>query len=309
MNIRTVALVLLSFLPPAFPWNATGHRVVASIAYDHLTPAAKRRVDMLLTLHPDYAVLLTRDAPADPVARARAAFLAASVWADEIKSDNRYYDDTRANARPTPLLPGFSDMARHTNWHYIDVPFSPDGTPLVQPAPPNALTELNRILKELAHPASDQMAAYDIPWLIHIEGDVHQPLHCTGRFVSSQPKGDAGGNNVFVTPGRNLHFIWDDAAGMDASNEYVNRFAAGITAEFVHQRGEHPRLSRQPKVWIREGFLLAQREVYTFGPETGSREHPIPLSERYVENTRQVARTQLAVAGFRLAGILNEKFR
>ena len=38
-------------------------------------------------------------------------------------------------------------MARHTNWHYIDIPFSPDGTPLKPPQSPNALEQLRRILK------------------------------------------------------------------------------------------------------------------------------------------------------------------
>ncbi|MBV8846896.1 MAG: S1/P1 nuclease [Bryobacterales bacterium] len=303
-------LAVLLFLSPAvFGWNATGHRIAAAIAYDHLTPAAKQRVDALLEKHPDYATLFIRDAPAEPEARARAAFLAASVWPDVIRGDSRFYDDTRENAKPTPLLPGFPYMARHTNWHYIDIPFSPDGAALEAVKPPNALTELRRILKEINQPGNDLVASYDLPWLIHLEGDVHQPLHCTSRFVQSQPKGDAGGNNVFVTPGRNLHALWDDAAGSDASDAYVNRFAAEITAEFVKRRGRHPRVSKDPKRWVREGFELAKSDVYTFGSGTGSREHPLALPEQYFADARRVARRQLALAGFRLAAILNEQFK
>ena len=306
---QTIFILLLSLAPVASAWNATGHRIVAAIAYDHLSTAAKQRVDALLQKHPDYPTLLTTGAPAEAQARARAAFLAASVWPDVIRNDDRFYDDTRENAKPTPLLPGFPYMARHTNWHYIDIPFSPDGTALDPVKPPNALTELRRILKEINQPGDDLVPAYDLPWLIHVEGDVHQPLHCTSRFVKSQPKGDAGGNNVFVMPGRNLHAFWDDAAGSDTSDAYVNNFADEITAEFTQRRGQHTRVSKDPKHWIREGFELAKREVYTFGPETGSREHPIPLGEEYVSNTRRVARTQLAVAGFRLAAVLNEIFK
>jgi len=62
-----------------------------------------------------------------------------------------------------------------------------------------------------------------------------------------------------------------------------------------------------PKKWVEEGFDLAKREVYTFGPETGSREHPLPLPAGYEENARRVARVQLAKAGFRLAAALNAK--
>ncbi len=297
MHRFRLALLLLA-LPlqaPLQAWNATGHRIVCAIAYDRLNPKARARVDELLSQHPDFNALIGRD-----------AFLAASVWPDTIRGDNRFYDDTRANAQPTPLLPGFASlgflsMARHTNWHYIDIPFSPDGTAL-EPAPsPNALIELRRILKEA------NLSAYDLPWLVHLTGDVHQPLHCASRFTKSQPKGDQGGNLVYVTPGRNLHALWDDLAGSETTDAYVNRYAAEITTEFVKGNGPQPRLSRDPKKWVDEGFDLAKREVYTFGPETGSREHPLPLPNGYEENARRIARVQLAKAGFRLAAALNAK--
>jgi hypothetical protein len=287
-------LLTLALQAPLQAWNATGHRIVGAIAYDHLTAKARDRVDELLRQHPDFKTLLGGAAGRD-------AFLAASVWPDVIKGDNRFYDDTRANTQPTPLLPGFPSMARHTNWHYIDLPFSPDGTPLKPPPSPNALIELRRILKEA------DLTAYDLPWLVHLTGDVHQPLHCTDRFTKSHPDGDQGGNLVYVTPGRNLHALWDDLAGTDTTDAYVNRYAAEITAEFAGTNGRRPRLSKDPKKWVDEGFDLAKREVYSFGPETGSRENPLVLPITYEDRARQVARVQLAKAGFRLAEALNAK--
>lgn len=286
---QRIALLLVSLLPLQ-GWNGTGHRVIAAIAYDRLTPKAKAKVDELLKRHPDFGKLPSRE-----------AFLAAAVWPDTIKGDRRFYDDTREGAKPTPLLPGFPTMERHTNWHYIDIPFSPDGTPLEPPAAPNALIELRRILKE------HDLTSHDLPWLIHIEGDVHQPLHCTSRFTKSQPKGDQGGNLVFVTPGRNLHSVWDGSAGTEASDASVGKLAVEITAEFVKANGEHPRLSKDPKKWIDEGFDLAKREVYTFGDETGSPDHPVALPEGYLAHARIIARVQVAKAGFRLAAVLNSK--
>lgn len=293
--MRRFGLGLLLLALPLQAWNATGHRIVAAIAFDHLTVKARARVEDLLRQHPDLNTLLARD-----------AFLAASVWPDVIKGDNRFYDDTRATAQPTLLLPAFAglgvlNMARHTNWHYIDVPFSPDGTPLEPIPTPNALIELRRILKE-ASPS-----VYDLPWLVHLTGDVHQPLHCTSRFTKSQPMGDQGGNLVFINPGRNLHALWDDLAGNDTNNDYINRYAADITAEFVKSNGQHPRLAKDPKKWIDEAFDLDEHVVYTFGPETGSREHPLPLPPGYEDNARRIARVQLAKAGFRLAAALNAK--
>jgi S1/P1 Nuclease len=299
------ATTLLLAIHPAWGWNATGHRIAAAITYDHLSPKAKARVDALLAMHPDYVTLLARDAPSDPQRRSRAVFLAASVWPDTIRADNRFFDDTRENALPTKLLPGFASMARHTNWHYIDMPVSGDGSPVQPPKSPNALTELSRILKSLS--ASGSASIYDLPWLIHLEEDVHQPLHCVSRFVKSEPQGDEGGNKVYVQPGRTLHAAWDGAAGSDSTDVYVNKMASELAAEFAPKRASS--VSKDPKKWIEEGVELAKHEVYSFGVETGSSERPVVLTQQYETNMRHVARERLALAGLRLAAVLNEKWK
>jgi len=293
------ATLLVAF--PASAWNFAGHRIVAAIAYQNLTPQARARVDDLIRRHPDYTTILTKDAPTDPAARARAAFLTASTWPDIIRGDPRLYDDTQNDAVPTPLLPGFPDMKKHTNWHYIDLPYSVDGTPGEKPKAPNALTELQRLLR------TSPMTPYNLIWIEHLTGDLHQPLHCTSEFMRSLPKGDAGGNFIFVQPGPGqpgvtLHLYWDALAGTDESDSYVTAYAASVTAE-------HPapkRFSKNVDVWVHEGYELAKSHVYKFGPETGSREHPLMLPSGYEEKAKIVARQQIATAGYRLAAVLNE---
>ena len=310
MRLSLPFLVFLLALP-ALAWNRTGHRICAAITYDHLTPKARARVNELLRQHPDYPTLLTRDSPPDPEARARAAFLAAAAWPDTIRSDKRFYDDTKADEQPTPLLPGFPDMKRHTNWHYIDLPYSPEGVPAHVEPPPTALSELERLL-------SRDIGPYDLPWLLHIEEDVHQPLHIVSRFLRSQPMGDQGGNLVYIAPEgvpseghlyRTLHAVWDDLAGSDQSDAYVTRTAADISAEYAASAGSNPKTLKDPKKWIEEGFRLAKSVVYTFGPTTGTKEMPLKLPKKYEENARRVARRQIAEAGLRMAAVLNERFR
>jgi len=294
----------LAILPSAFGWNATGHRIIAAIAYDRLTPHARIRVDDLLKHHPDYATILTRNAPTDPAARARAAFLAAAEWPDTIKGDARFWDDTRADAHPTDLIPGFPDMKRHTNWHYYDTPYAPDGAAPGHQDPPHALSELPRLIREISK-APDDLAAYDLLWIEHIEGDLHQPLHCVSRFLKSQPKGDAGGNGVILGERRNLHSLWDGAAGNDISDAYIAKYAAEAVAAHPAPR----RIEKNPKKWIEEGFALSKSEVYTFGLETGSREHPLTLPASYTENAQRIAQAQIALAGYRLAAVLNDRLK
>ena len=301
--------LLFSLVPSAQAWNATGHRLIAAIAYDRLTPKARARVDALIRQHPDYEKMFLRDAPTDPPARARAAFIAAAVWPDQIKGDTRFYDETRPNASPTQLLPGFPDMARHTIWHYYDTPYTPDGAEPEHQKPPHALSELDRIIPLIGNksdvpPTSASNPTYLLPWLEHIEGDVHQPLHCVSRFLKSQPKGDAGGNVVYIGT-RNLHSLWDGAAGQDTSEAYAVKYIADAIA--AHPVPRH--IQKKPAKWIHEGFELAVSDVYTFGLETGARDHPLPMPPGYEAHAAQVAQQRIAIAGYRLAAVLNEKLK
>jgi S1/P1 Nuclease len=299
-----VAALLLAL--PAAAWNYSGHCIIAEIAYERLTQKARARVDQMIRDHPDYNGIFLQGAPAaiidDPAALARYAFVHAAPWPDLIRGDMRFYDEGRPDAQPTPLLAGFPDMMRHGPWHYFDTPFSGDGTPVIEQQPPHLMTELPRLLAEIATADSAQ-AAYDLPWLEHLVGDVHQPLHLTGRFLRSQPKGDAGGNFVIVEPGRTLHSLWDDAAApRDLSYDDVIRYAREITADYP----SGPPETLDPTHWAAESFELDKSAVYTFGLGTGSKEQPLTLPPGYEERAKRVARQRVAVAGYRLADVLNK---
>lgn len=111
-------LPLMLFLPwPALAWNAAGHRLVASIAWEQLDRQTRIEVSNLLRDHPDYMRWLKRagDDDAD-----RVAFIEASTWPDDIRQDKRFY--SAGVDEPTPTLPGFPDMERRRNWHYVNRP-------------------------------------------------------------------------------------------------------------------------------------------------------------------------------------------
>jgi hypothetical protein len=299
---------LIGLASPTPAWNATGHRIVAAIAYDSLTPAARSRVDDLLRRHPDYQSMFLIDAPSGPpAARARAAFIAASVWADQIKSDPRFYDDDRREAKPTPLLPGYPDMARHQYWHFVNIPFTQDGTRLHDARSPNVVTEIERLSRVLAKPPGDPAnPVYALPWILHLVGDMHNPLHVATRFTREDPDGDRGGNSVYVDPGRNLHSLWDSLPGADPSSAaYVDRSAEGIRRAQIP-----PSTDRLDTVsWAREGVEIAKTKVYSFGERSGSTNRPLRLGRDYRDSAKRLTDKQLFLAGIRLAALLNQQLR
>jgi hypothetical protein len=134
---------------PVGAWNPDGHMVVAYIAYRHLTPSARVRVGTLLKLNPFYSTWiapLPHNASAER--KRRRAFVLAATWADDIKGASGYVSDGTDNGNTPPNTPeasqniGYPDLNRHKYWHFVDKPFSDDGTPTAPAGVPNALTEI-----------------------------------------------------------------------------------------------------------------------------------------------------------------------
>src|SRR5690349_107996 len=138
------AVVLLSANAQA--WHAAGHMMVAAAAWDQMTPAARTRATQLLKLNPDYDSWV-QGVPDDQ--KDKTAFVHAATWPDVIKEKDKahgkgdYINDGEEPTDPNAAAnAGYSDRLMHKYWHYIDLPFSPDHTPLVQPKNPNAETQI-----------------------------------------------------------------------------------------------------------------------------------------------------------------------
>jgi hypothetical protein len=302
-------LLAASLLIPqvALAWNGAGHMTVARIAYANLTDSARTRVDTLLRQHPDFTRLSAGLSPRNPDFNL-IIFMRAATWPDAIKSDPRFFED---GGTPTMLKAGFPSMERHREWHFIDTPFSTDGTPTAPPPTPNAITELPRLISEIgSDPAtfSPNLQAYDLAWLIHLTGDVHQPLHATSRFTSKHgaPEGDRGGNLFKITvPGssiNNLHSFWDDLLGTDISVPSVKSRAASIMRLFPP---ENP-ADMNPQDWVDQSLDAAKITVYSIGRDGVGDPRP-RVTTAYRNKSRPLANKRAALAGYRLAAVINSR--
>lgn len=181
-----------------------------------MTPSARDEATRLLDAHPDRA---RWDRASGEAIDRRQAFIAASTWPDDIRRDPRFF--TPATEQATPLLPGFPDMERHTRWHTLarlpDAQTGPLSLPATSEHLGTAITTQSRYFR---YPAPSAVAqAYALPWLIHLAGDAHQPLHVSvrldangewdwfgTRFRVCNPAG-AGKSAI------SLHNYWDDLGG------------------------------------------------------------------------------------------------
>ncbi|MCC7237572.1 MAG: S1/P1 nuclease [Bryobacterales bacterium] len=296
--------VWMALCAPVWAWHPVGHRIIAAMAYDQLSGKTRARVDELIRRHPDYAKF-TEGVKGNARQTARWAFIHAAAWGDDIKGDSRFYDDTRRDAKPTRTLPPFPDMRRHTNWHYVNVYFSPDGVRLPKSPVPSAKTELPKMIAGL----EGELGWYHLVWLLHVEGDVHQPLHCTARLTnhlldrSGKPASDLGGNLVVVDGYTNLHTVWDDLLGVTRDEVYIDWMAKRLKKE--HRKPAE--LSLDPNVWIEEGSAVAQMKAYVMPAGVGTRENPFRRTPAYEAESLAVAHQRAALAAYRLAAVLSSK--
>lgn len=299
----------------SWAWNETGHKVVAFIAWEDLTPKTRAAVAELLSHHPRYEKDLIDDLPptATPDERARHAFAVAATWPDMVRG--QAHPMHAAYSRPF--------------WHYINIPYE-DGAPAAvrepaaEPGPGNIVEALEHCTKELKDAnVTDEQKAIDLCWVAHLVGDIHQPLHAVTRYSKQFPNGDTGGNSAMVLRDppypdsrANLHFVWDSIAGQFRS-ESIDRFlASGLRNDADHSRQRLQPVANAPvdfAAWARESHDTAVEHVYlngklevAAGRKNEPTTQPIPsLPPGYVKDAERVAMRRIALAGYRLADVLN----
>jgi hypothetical protein len=324
--LKTLFLLSALLLTPrlASAWNHTGHEIIAEIAWQNLTPQARDQVTKILQSHPQYAsLLITSSTPQED--RPHDAFLIAATWPDLVRSVD------------------YSVRYNHPNWHYVDIPYistdfpaPPPSMPIMawpttlpattnpsstKPAEPaNAAQAFLKSLADLKDPqtpAADRAIA--LAWVEHLVGDIHQPLHATSWFSPTFPKGDQGGNLLIVKSGdrvTNLHALWDEMLGTQQDLPAAQRQAALILAA-------HPLPNDAPSekidfpTWAHQSFQQAIKTVYldgklqfiTHDQQTADPKLPVPsLPSDYLDHAQTLSQTNAALAGRRLATLLNTTF-
>jgi S1/P1 Nuclease len=312
LRVLVAALALL-FAQDMQAWFNGGHMTVAYIAYQNLTPSTRTRVDGLLQLNPLYP------AWTKGVSKKRkglVAFLQAATWPDCIKQktcDPGYTSDggDTPTGGPTDAQNiGYSDKLMHKYWHFVDVPYSA-GSPGKPPSTPNAQTEIILLSNAIGTDESDDIKSYDVVWLEHLVGDVHQPLHATSRFTVNHPNGDAGGNFIAFCARPctdELHAYWDGLLGDTPTTAQVTK-----TGKKLLKTGKPAGADNSdPNGWVSDSFDLAKTAVYV-APIMDDNDPSVTISPRpdtaYNANASKIANAQVTLAGYRLAALLNTKLK
>ena len=290
-----IFFTLVWVTPAARAWNATGHMIVASLAYDQLPPAQRARWAELLRAHPDFdkwQAAAPKDAPDFDFGRY--LFMRASTWPDDIRKTGSPWD--------------------HPLWHHIDYPLRAPDYPLAPPPAdvPNALTAIAACEKTLADPTAPAVdRAASLGWLVHLIGDLQQPMH-NGTVIDAAfpaPEGDHNGLSVFVSVAGNpitLHWLWDCLPGDFVEYPKITARGTELAAKFPRAGLPELQRARDPLAWSLEGRALAIEAPYQHGTlAVGTDPKTAPtLPPGYLAAARGLADRRVALGGYRLADVL-----
>ncbi len=281
----------------AWCWGPAGHRIVAMIAEQRLSPDARARVRHLL-FDGQFTMADVSSCP-DALRAAEKGNLRAE----------EEYCLTVAGSVPKDSSP----------WHYIDIPIPTQATSLEAFCPNGAcivdkLGSFTNVLRDSAV-ESERRAA--LMYVIHFVGDIYQPLHCVERNC------DQGGNlehvNLYIKQqelvDHRLHGVWDSDLVYKSMNDakvHEERVYATELARTIHPR-DAEKWAEQPfdrVAW--DGHRIAEQHVYPgiplqnfCGITTPPAYPPITdLKPEYEQQGARIVREQLQKAGVRLAALI-----
>jgi len=236
----------------AFAWGPTGHRATGWIAEKYLSKKAKAAIKKILG---DQSLAI------------------ASTWMDEVRSDSLY--------------------DHMVDWHWVTIPFGETYEQSVKNPKGDIIATIERIISELkTRKLSAEKERENIRILVHLIGDIHQPLHVGG-------KNDKGGNDVKVNWFRsesNLHRVWDSDMIDDTKLSYTE-----LAQSLDKPSDSEMKMWQKATVrdWAKESQSY-EKQVYDIG--NGN------LGYRYTYLNWHIVRYRLLQAGVRLAGVLNEVY-
>lgn len=259
MKNHILYLLLLSLLCSSISfaspkWGAIGHRVVGAIADQYTTNRTKRQINKLLN-HQSLALV--------------------AAYADEIKSDPRYNE--------------------FETWHYVNMAFDETYATSAKNLEGDLVTGIaycKKVIKD--QNASDTDKAFYLKMLIHLIGDLHQPMHI-GRAE------DRGGNDIKVqwqNKNTNLHRVWDSQMIESYKMSYTE---LADNAEYITKHQVKALQQGSVVDWVNSTQELTQ-VVYASAKDGEN------LGYGYSYKFMDIARTQMQIAGIRLAKELNELF-
>jgi len=312
-------LLFLSWAVPALAWDSVGHRLSAAVALEFMGPDTAAELMGILRAHPRYQQDFIDQMPAyidgDNEEQMTQWLLGqAAFWPDIARG---LPDEERARYnRPS--------------WHYTDGAWIRDSAPFQgnvylgidafadvdgtergevdsEEKVSNVVTGIDynaSVLSNASAPAPARAIA--LCWVLHLIGDIHQPLHTGSLYTASLfETGDRGGNAIRIGDS-NLHARWDRALTASGVSQELPILVSRVTG---FSRPTIQGVESDWTAWMNESRSILQTSVYgadlrdaILDAESSNTGLPgQTLDDVYVVQMQNISRQRLGLAGLRLA--------
>lgn len=296
---EVAAALAIVLAAPAQAWSNQGHMVTGAIAHDRLMevqPALIATVETMMQQHPEWPKFAAELAPYSGVARSRRLFELMARWPDDARGGP--YDRAASHywvrilvstANPIPV----PDILRKAILGQGD----------------EAYAVHYATLADFSAPPADR--AMSLCWLMHLAGDIQQPLHAAQMASRQFPDADAAGSQAFVVtdtvPSMSLHMYWDNVVGGDDDND-PNVEAQRLRLEKLWPVGALPEYNGKAepaafRSWADESYRLAWDVAYDRSRFEGAPANmpPVPIPMPYQTNRDTLGGRRVALSGYRIA--------
>lgn len=285
INFYFLAIFLVAQCSLSAWWDA-GHMAVAQLAYEELQPDVKDKVDQ-------YIEGVSGSFPN------HSNFIMASVWADDISNDG---------------------ITSFREWHGSARPYDPYGILsqeerdkiLIKFEDNDIVWATSECLDTIKMENSSVWAkGFMLRMLIHIVGDIHQPSHCITFYSPDFPNGDRAGTRFKIKHDiyKSLHSMFDGAFGLvdrkperpmnEDDRVYIDNLVKYLRDNYPREL--LPQLcDKNIDHWQQESYDIGVDFAYT---NIFPNEEPTP---QVIEEGKIITGRQLALAGYRLADLLND---
>jgi hypothetical protein len=308
-------------------WDHPGHMTTAAIAFSEIAKARPELVEklgLLFLAHPDPAPFWVAAGEAKGDERARRMFIECARWADDSKftANDRL---TWHSARWAILADDAPDEAKAAV-------AARNGRPVGQ-----AIEALNLNFAMLSnHESTPAERALGLCWMLHIVGDIHQPMHVSDLYSREFPTGNAAATLSYVDdPGGKttipLHVLWDSNILRSPTLKEVDSAARKYTKR--HPRSSFPELKEHAvggpdffREWAKESHAVAVDWAYDIETVSDASDQDTetlvknmvqfilngisPVEEapevpsEYWSRLKKMAERRITLAGYRIADLI-----
>ncbi len=321
-----VFLIIFQLTTPVFGWGNTGHKTVGQIAQLRLANTnTMTRINQIL--------------------RQGETLSSIATWADKVKNEDDFFPQATNPDSDTQHFYRQLVNKHNRNWHFVDLPLGctsymdqrckkfTSKTDIVQ-----LINICIRVLRgETLPPNMPRLRPRNaLRMLVHLVGDLHQPLHVGVGFVNvdgpddqivfeTDPvkilnndfPSDIGGNKLLITGevSDNLHSFWDsDLVDSAMGNQTILKFSQSLNTLATPAWDPTGNPNTWAAQWARDTLRVSEQNAYdtikikrevVIDDKT---KYTVDKGANYNDQNTPIVKQQLAKGGYRLAKLLQAIF-